>query len=138
MRVSRKPLNAASAQAEPGVSGRAGGRIEPRMDTNGHEFMQLGLSSPRTVLPGNFAGQFASREAAKSAKENAKFLCLLFGGHWASRGRKSAGEGLSVARAFQPEVCAAAVVRLGSFAGCLSHAKPRSREGKRRVLKREL
>jgi hypothetical protein len=27
-----------------------GGGFEPRMDTNGHELMQLGLSSPRSVL----------------------------------------------------------------------------------------
>ena len=34
-------------------------------------------------------------------------------------------------RAFQPEICAAGAVRTGGFAGCLAHAKPRSREGKR-------
>jgi hypothetical protein len=83
----------------------------------------LGPSSPRSVLQGNFAGQFASREAAKSAKENAKSLCLLCGGHWASRGRKSAGEGLSVARAFQPEICPAGGL-------CVAVGLTRSREGK--------
>ena len=34
-------------------------------------------------------------------------------------------------RAFQPKICAAGAVRTGGFAGCLAHAKPRSREGKR-------
>ena len=35
---------------------------------------------------------------------------------------------MNIARAFQPEICTAAAVRLGSDSGCLSHAKPRSRE----------
>gem|GEM_PF-7014938 len=39
---------------------------------------------------------------------------------------------INVARAFQPEFCPAAAMHLENFAGCLAHAKPRSREGKRR------
>ena len=38
---------------------------------------------------------------------------------------------IEVARAFQPEICPAVAVHLGNFGGCWSHAKPRSREGKR-------
>jgi hypothetical protein len=37
---------------------------------------------------------------------------------------------MKVARAFQPEICSAATVRLGNLANCWSHAKPRSREGR--------
>ena len=40
------------------IAGGCWVRFEPRMDTNGHELMQLGLSSPRSVQPELRAGSF--------------------------------------------------------------------------------
>ena len=77
-----------------------------------------------------------SREAAK-----ARFRFSVFGVQSGEPRRGVRGCVFSVARAFQPEICPSATgptgdrgTGAGDFAGCLAHAKPRSREGKRKGL----
>jgi hypothetical protein len=128
-----------AAAVRPGGSAGCLAHAKPRRREGKRTSSVFGFRSgePRTGVRGCGAWLMDSREDAKTRVQVACHGCFFATDEHGLSRIIARGDlnhewtRMNIARAFQPEFYSAAPVRPGGSAGCLAHAKPRRREGKR-------